>query len=114
MNQPSESIGELTVRCRDESARYLRHESTTGASCHELFRRAICQSDQDAWAAILHQYRGAVLAWIRRHPAASGFEDESFWVNRTFDRFWSAIGPERFAMFGSLGQLLSYLKMCAH
>jgi DNA-directed RNA polymerase specialized sigma24 family protein len=114
MSQHTESIADLAMRCRNESNQYLRHESTDGASCFELFRRAICGQDQDAWAAIMAQYRGIVLAWVRRHPAASDFEDESFWVNRTFDRFWSALGSDRFEMFGSLGQLLRYLKMCAH
>ncbi|HEY8292344.1 MAG TPA: hypothetical protein VIG44_07645 [Thermomicrobiales bacterium] len=41
-------------------------------------------------------------------------EDDGFWVNRTFDRFWTAVGPERFDAFPNMAALLRYLKMCAH
>jgi len=35
-------------------------------------------------------------------------------VNRTFDRFWTAVGPERFGDFPTMAALLRYLKLCAH
>jgi hypothetical protein len=40
-------------------------------------------------------------------------EDDAYWVNRTFQRFWMALGPARFN-FSELGGVLRYLKMCAH
>jgi hypothetical protein len=107
-------LDELARRCREETDRFLRGEPTHEAFCHELLRRAICQGDQAAWAAVVAQYRGLVLAQIRRHPAyATAAEEDDYWVNRTFERFWGAVGPERFRAFPGLPALLQYLKLCA-
>ena len=40
-------------------------------------------------------------------------EDDDFWLNRTFERFWVAVSPERFGAFPTLGALLGYLQRCA-
>jgi hypothetical protein len=56
-----------------------------------------------------------VLAWVRRHPASENMqEDDIYWVNRTFDRFWTAVGPERFGAFVGIAAVLRYLKLCGH
>ena len=108
-------LAEIAARCREETARFLRQEVTEEAFCFELFRRAVVERAGAAWEAVYTQYRGVVLAWVRRHPmAATTAEDDGYWVNRTFDRFWSAVGPERFAAFPGMAALLRYLKMCAH
>lgn len=109
------SLATLAGRCREESDKYLRRAPSCGAYCFELFRRAIEGRDDHAWEAILIQYRGIVLAWVRRHPAHAAVpEDDDFWLNRTFERFWRALPPERFARFPSLPDLLTYLKTCAN
>ena len=60
------------------------------------------------------QYRALVLAWVRRHPAYPVTDEEDdYWVNRTFERFWQAVGPARFHAFPGLTALLKYLKLCA-
>ena len=80
----------------------------------ELFRRAICERDEEAWRAIIEQYRGIVVAAIRRRPAATQLrEDDMYWVNRAFQRFWVAVRPERFEQFAELPAVLRYLSMCA-
>ncbi len=108
-------LAELVDRCRAETEKFLRREPHRDDYCLELFRRAIGESDQAAWAAVVGQYRGMVLSWVRRHPAwSTAREDEDYWVNRTFERFWTAIGPDRLAAFPGLAALLRYLKMCAH
>jgi hypothetical protein len=108
-------LAEIAARCREETARFLRQEIAEEAFCFELFRRAVVERASGAWEAVYTQYRGVVLAWVRRHPmAATAAEDDTYWVNRTFDRFWSAVGPERFAAFPGMAALLRYLKMCAH
>lgn len=108
-------LAELVVACRVETERFLRREPSRDAFCFEIIRRAVCDRDQRAWAAVFAQYRGMVIAWVRRHPASvSTNEDDEFWVNRTFDRFWTAIGPERFGAFPNMASLLRYLKMCTH
>lgn len=80
----------------------------------ELFRRALVEGDEGAWVALCAQYQGLVRAWLRRHPAATlADETEDFLVNRTFERFWRCVGPERFGTFEGIPSLLCYLKLCA-
>jgi hypothetical protein len=108
-------LAELVATCREETERFLRREPARDDFCFEIFRRAICDRVQQAWDAVFAQYRGMVLAWVRRHPVAGKTnEDDEFWVNRTFDRFWVAVGPERFDAFPNMAALLRYLKLCAH
>ncbi len=108
-------LADLVVACREETERFLRREAQGSTFCWELTRRAICARDQEAWEALFRQYRGLVLAWIRQHPASSMIDEEDdYWVTRTFARFWTSVGAERFDQFTGLPQLLQYLKMCAH
>jgi hypothetical protein len=108
-------LADIAARCHEETARFLRREVAEDAFCFELFRRAVVERVSAAWEAVYEQYRGVVLAWVRRHPMAVTFaEDDVYWINRTFERFWGAVGPERFETFPGMAALLRYLKMCAH
>jgi hypothetical protein len=87
---------------------------TETSSGFDLFRRAICEQDQTAWATIVEQYRGLLLATIHRQPMAAQLgEDDAYWVNRALQRFWCAIGPERLAQFPGLPAIVRYLQLCA-
>ncbi len=109
------SLDTLADRCREQTERYRRGEASLEVFCLELLRRSLVDRDERAWDAIFAQYRSMVLAWIRRHPASSTLDEEDdYWVNRTFERFWRSIGPDRFHLFPGLSALLSYLKTCAH
>src|SRR5438128_2583506 len=109
------TIADLVAACRAETNRFRGGEACSDGYCFELFRRAVCHRDDDAWAAIMEQYRGLVLSWLRQHSASSAVqEDDDYWITRTFERFWMAVGPERFAHFGELGGVFQYLKMCVH
>jgi hypothetical protein len=82
---------------------------------YELFRRAVCAKDSVAWEELINRYRGLVLAWVRQHAsAATAHEEDDYWVACTFERFWTAIGAERFGQFPTMGALMQYLKLCAH
>jgi hypothetical protein len=108
-------LAQLATQCREETEKFLRRELSRDLFCFEIFRRAICDRDEPAWATVFAQYRGMVLSWVRRHPASAGMqEDDMYWVNRTFDRFWTAVGPERFGAFVGMAALLRYLKLCGH
>ncbi len=111
-------LAALVGACREETGRFLRREPSREEFCFELIRRAIDGGDPAAWQAVYEQYRGVVLAWIRQHPASSATraagEDDDYRVNRTFERFWTAVGAERFRLFPGLAATLRYLKMCAH
>lgn len=109
------SLHELIRACEDETARYRRRTPCDGAYGIELFRRAVCERDDRAWAAIFAVYCGLVRAWVRKHPTRRHLdEDDDCWVTRAFERFWLAVGPERFATFTMLAAVLRYLKLCVH
>lgn len=115
MAHQSLAILELARRCREETLRFLRAEPRDDSFCFELFEHAVARRDTDAWEAILAQYRGIVLAYVAQHSAAAALhEPDDYWVNRAFQRFWLAVGPERFAQFRDLPSLLKYLKLCVH
>jgi hypothetical protein len=108
-------LRELAARCREETLRFLRGEPRDDAYCFEVFERAVAQRDDDAWEAIMIQYRGIVLAYVGQHAAPTMLrEPDDYWVNRAFQRFWTAVGPERFGQFADLAGLLKYLKLCVH
>jgi hypothetical protein len=115
MNLNRMTVADLARRCREETVRFLRGEPRDDVFCFELFDRAVAQREPDAWEAIMTQYRGIVLAYVGQHAAASQVrEGDDFWVNRAFQRFWMAVGPDRFTQFSDLPGLLKYLKMCVH
>jgi DNA-directed RNA polymerase specialized sigma24 family protein len=88
------------------------HELTEDAG-YELFRRAIVERDDEAWAAIYTHYRHLLISWARyasaRVPAVSQHEDIA---DRALARAWSALSAEQFAQFPSLAALLAYLRAC--
>jgi hypothetical protein len=109
------ALAELGRRCREETLRFLRGEPRDDAFCFEVFERAVVRREDEAWSTIVAQYRGIVLAYVAQHSAAAMIrEPDDYWVNRAFQRFWSAVGPERFGQFPDLAALLKYLKLCVH
>src|SRR5438067_4653422 len=110
-----EPLSELARRCREETLRFLRAEPRDDAFCFEVFQRAVVGRQDDAWTAIVAQYRGIVLAYVGQHTAATMMhEPDDYWVNRAFQRFWSAVSADRFGQFPDLAALLKYLKLCVH
>lgn len=115
MTVPGLPLIELARRCREETLRFLRGEDRDDTFCFEIFQRAVVQRDDDAWEAIVGQYRGIVLAYVGQHTVATMLrEADDFWVNRAFQRFWSAVTADRFDKFPDLPALLKYLKLCVH
>ena len=108
-------LAELAAACREETRQYLLGRAHRDEFALELLRRAICERDSGAWEALMEQYGKLVLSQIRSHPLhRTTCEGDDFWVNRTFQRFWMAVGPERLGLFPDLPSVLRYLKMCAH
>ena len=107
-SQDSPNVGELAHRCAEEMVRYRREGWYDPQYCYELFRCALVQRREEAWAAIYEQYHRLVYHWLG-HTS----EDSDILVNHVFDRFWRALTPERFPDFDSVKALLGYLKRCA-
>jgi DNA-directed RNA polymerase specialized sigma24 family protein len=80
---------------------------------YELFRRAIVERDEDAWAAIYVRYRTLMISWSHRCGAAlligEHYDDIA---DQAFARAWMALSPRRFARFPNLSKLLAYLRTC--
>jgi hypothetical protein len=104
----------LAARCTAETANYLTGQPSDQEFARELFRRAIVERDEAAWEALYAQYRGMVLAWLRRHPAYVVSDNDDARVNTAFAQFWAHIPPARFDDFPTVAALLRYLKLCVH
>jgi DNA-directed RNA polymerase specialized sigma24 family protein len=102
-------------RCAQETDRFFSRREHDPRFCFELFRRAILQRDELAWEFVYAQYRPLVTRWIERHPALSiSGEEAQFFLNRTFEKMWRGLTPEKFATFDDLKSILRYFQMCAH
>lgn len=109
MNQNRLSTAELADLCREESQRYRRGRSNEQGDCFELFRLAIVERNQDAWAAIYGQYWRLVAKWVN-HPLLE--IDEG--VNITFAKFWQSVDAKKFtSKFFTIGKVMAYLQVCA-
>jgi hypothetical protein len=59
----------LAYRCRRESERFQRGLSSDASYCYELWRRALEERDEEAWAFVYAQYERLLISYVRRHPA---------------------------------------------
>jgi hypothetical protein len=108
-------LAALVDRFRANTSAYLAGRQSDNRFGMELFRRAVMEGDQGAWSAIHDAYQPLVVGWVTRHPSLPRCgEDSRYLVNRTFERFWRAVRPERLANFPNLPSLVKYLKMCAN
>src|SRR5262245_14251458 len=94
----------------DMQAKQHDHAEREG---YELFRRAIVERDEDAWAESAARYRRLLLSWARdcsvRMAVNECYEDIA---DRALARAWMALSPARFANFPNLGAVLAYLRAC--
>ncbi len=107
------SLPELAAQCLRELGNYRRGEPCTDTYGLELLRRAIKQSDQEAWAWVQHCFGGMVRGWLRRHPqreVACRLESEENYVAQTFERFWQATAFNQRVEFSTLAAALQYLR----
>lgn len=109
------TLAGLAHRCAQETERFFQKVAYDARYCFELFRRAIEERNQRAWDLLYRQYRTLVVGWARRHPAfVDSGEEAQYFVNRAFEKMWSAMSPEKFTQFGNLKSVLRYLQMCVH
>lgn len=103
----------VVQRCQEESERFFQQAFNDPRYCHEVFRRAIVHHTGNAWAFVYRQYTPLVVSWVEHHAsfAASG-EDSAYFVNRAFEKMWSALNADKFANFPDLRSLLRYLQLC--
>ncbi len=117
------ALDELIQCCHLATVTYLRtHQAGDDSYCLELFRRAVQDHDETAWAFVYTAYSTEeflgehyVLKWVRswlngRHGAAirNAFTEEEI-VQEVWLRFSSSDAAKTFN-FESMGQLMSYLR----
>ena len=109
------TLAGLAHRCAQETELFFRRDSYDPAFCYELFRRAILEHNQRAYECLYTQYQPLVAGWVERHPSyPNAGEEIQYFVNRSFEKLWHALTPEKFQHFPNLKALLSYLKLCTH
>jgi hypothetical protein len=70
---------------------------------YALFRQALVHGDPHAWRELYARYEKLVAAWVRRHPSfLQTGEPVGYFVNRAFDRLYSAVDADKFARFPDL------------
>ena len=107
------SLAELAAQCMRELGNYRRGKTCTDIYGLELLRRAIVQSDQEAWAWVQYCFGGMVRGWLRRHPqreVACRLESDENYVAQTFERFWQATTLHQQVEFSTLAAALQYLR----
>src|SRR5712691_3904332 len=111
------SINDLARCCSEETNKFLKQSVSNDRFCLELFRRAITNRDDDAWACIYQQYAPLVLTWVTQHQSAApllGQDGSGPLVNAAFAKLSQALTPAKMENFDSLAAILKYLKMCVH
>ena len=108
------SVATLAQEARRNTARYLT-DSQPHDDPHvlELFRRAIVESDQDAWTALYDLYHPLVRTWVHQHLPSAYAEAGEALINDAFFRLFHAIDATRFDQFPTALGLLGYLHACA-
>jgi RNA polymerase sigma factor (sigma-70 family) len=91
----------------------MHDRELTAHEGYELFRRAIVERDEHAWAEIYAYFRPLLISWARqaRTHAPCGEQAEDT-ADRGLARAWSALTAEHFSQFPGLAALLAYLRTC--
>jgi hypothetical protein len=112
VNLPLEQLADA---CAENTRRYARREQSDTQFCFELLRRALADSVPEAFTWVYRIYERQVLKWVRQHPGLEQTgENPEFFANAALSRFYFALRGSKFAEFGSLPQVLAYLKACAY
>jgi DNA-directed RNA polymerase specialized sigma24 family protein len=117
------SLDDLIQHCHAETVRYLRtHQAGEDSYCLELFRRAVQEHNESAWAFIYTTYSTEeflgehyILKWVRswlngRHGGVirSAFTEDEI-VQEVWLRFANSEAAKTFN-FETMSQLMSYLR----
>jgi hypothetical protein len=108
------ALSGVAQQCAQQTDRFFRRLQYDPRYCFELFRRALLERNQQAYALLYQQYQALVAGWVERHPSFPALDEEvQYFVNRAFEKMWRALTPAKFERFPDLKSLLSYLKLCA-
>jgi hypothetical protein len=106
------SATELRRRCGEETERFLHGRPFDERACVEIFRRAVCDGDQECWEHLHEIYGEQVQNWCRRARNAPAADHEEL-AAVAWERFWHGFTPARFAQAAGIKAMLAYLRACA-
>ena len=109
------SLDDLAQRCAAETEKFSRRHSSDPQFCFELLRRALANELSEAFTRVYQNYERQVMIWVYGHSRfAQTGEDADYFAGLAWSAFYFALRGPKFAGFGSLPQVLAYLKMCVH
>lgn len=108
----------LLAHVTEEGTEARAHRPSDERFSYELFRRAIQESNDAAWAGLYQHYAPEIHAWVVQHPSTSlllrqGGKRKDV-INASFSRFRQELVANRWESFDQFSDLLLYLKMCVH
>jgi hypothetical protein len=109
------SLQSLAQQCSSDQKRYLRKEIAHSVSCYELFRMALVQNDQDAWAFLYTQFVALIKSAVHKSRVRVDQtnlcpRDNQDLADDAFETMRKLITPEKFREYTNLGALLVHLK----
>jgi hypothetical protein len=109
------TIDELCRRCAEETEKYARRQESDPQYCFELMRRALAEDSHEAFERVYQIYERQTIVWVHSHSMFSQTgEEPEFFARAALSALYFALRGEKFLRFGSLPQVLSYLKTCVH
>lgn len=108
----SMSVSRLAEHCIQEMSNHRRGNPSYERYALELFRRAMLQYDEYAWACLQQIFSNVLRGWMHYHPyreAAYRLDSEENYISLAFERFWQAAVHRQHLQFSSLASALQYL-----
>ncbi len=114
LSEPLSALPIDTLRCRaaEETLRYRRGQAHDDRFAFELFRRALCEGSEAAWAALLGLYNAQVTYWCAR--ARISDDDVEELASSAWAKFWRSFSAQKLEEAPQTGAVLRYLKLCAN
>jgi hypothetical protein len=116
MTEDSPSVEELTRSCEEETRRFRRQLDYDPHACFELFRLALAEGNNTAFASIYRVYLPLVYYWVNSHPYFPNINTPAEdCVSDAMQRLYFGLRDANFIQKAeSLEGVLGYLKKCVH
>ncbi|BCX04015.1 MAG: hypothetical protein KatS3mg053_1953 [Candidatus Roseilinea sp.] len=112
--QEASTIQQLAELCSAQVSDFRNNRPCDERPCLELFRLALIEHNQEAWAAVYNIHYPQVMRWVHTHPhfCITG-EDADYFANQAFSRLWQYGSRHACAgHFNAVADYMQYLKRC--
>lgn len=109
------SLDELNVLCNQELLQYMAQRTKDSPACYELFRRALEESDHEAFRLVYQIYQHLVEKWIVQHSSYVFTQQPvQHFVSVTYTNFFFSLRGKPISNFPDVSRIMAYLKTCVH